>query len=136
MEVSTMASYNWITAFLGTGALVIAWILFRVVADGIGASFAMFSDSGIMSAQTATVAYNMLWMLSAYIAILLVGYALYNPIAAANIQRGGGGGSHVFLNGAIIMLTAFLLAVILSFSFGTIVDSIEVKVLESDSPDG
>lgn len=128
-------AYIYPMSLLASAAIVIAWVLLVQATGSIGLSFDMFVDDGTMSVQTATVAANTLALFGMYPVALIFGWFGFVMVASNNLRNAGWAGSMTpFINGAIFMLVAFVIAYLFALSSGVIVDSIEQEVLDPAAP--
>jgi hypothetical protein len=126
----TMSSYDYFQNIVLAIVAIGAWLVIGVALNLVGVQFNVIFISMGASVQSAETLGNTFWVFGSFPIIFIVGWYL-NGIVRASESRNMGysSGNQSFGAGTFFLLTAYVLAILLSFAGGLMVDSLEHKVM-------
>jgi hypothetical protein len=115
---------NIVLAILAIGA----WVAIGAALNLVGVQFNTIFVSMGASVQSAETLSNVTWAFGSFPIIFVVGWYLNGIVRASEYRNGYSSGNQSFGAGTFFLLTTYVLAILLAFAGGLMVDSLEHRV--------
>jgi hypothetical protein len=125
-----MSSYDYFQNIVLAILAIGAWLVIGVALNLTGVQFSAIFTSMGASVQSAETLSNTFWVFGSFPIIFIIGWYLNGVVRASEARNMGySSGNQSFGAGTFFLLTAYVLAILLSFTGGLIVDNLEHKAM-------